>query len=83
HTEYPESHFMTWVQCDKCLKWRRLPDGINYRGLPEQWFCHMNPDPQFSCFRSCKAEEEPEDSDDDQHTFVTTLVLLQWIIFIH
>ncbi|XP_018613072.1 MORC family CW-type zinc finger protein 3-like isoform X4 [Scleropages formosus] len=62
-TKFPDQ---TWVQCDKCLKWRRLPDGINYRGLPEQWFCHMNPDPQF---RSCKAEEEPEDSDDDQRSY--------------
>uniref|UniRef100_A0AAY4D7S8 CW-type domain-containing protein n=1 Tax=Denticeps clupeoides TaxID=299321 RepID=A0AAY4D7S8_9TELE len=38
-----------WVQCDECLKWRKLPDGINIKQLPENWFCHMNPDPNFRC----------------------------------
>ncbi|ESO87312.1 hypothetical protein LOTGIDRAFT_107313, partial [Lottia gigantea] len=32
-----------WAQCDNCLKWRRLPDGIS-RSLPDKWFCYMNPD---------------------------------------
>lgn len=35
----------TWVQCDACLKWRKLPDGIDQ--LPEKWYCSNNPDPQF------------------------------------
>lgn len=35
----------TWVQCDSCLKWRKLPDGIDQ--LPEKWYCSNNPDPQF------------------------------------
>ncbi|XP_020851632.1 MORC family CW-type zinc finger protein 3 [Phascolarctos cinereus] len=48
----------TWVQCDSCLKWRKLPDGIDQ--LPEKWYCSMNPDPQF---RSCLVPEEPEDDD--------------------
>ncbi|XP_054888271.1 MORC family CW-type zinc finger protein 3a isoform X2 [Poeciliopsis prolifica] len=52
-----------WVQCDGCLRWRKLPDGIDVNKLPEKWFCSLNPDPQF---RSCKVEEEPEDSGDDQ-----------------
>ncbi|KAJ8352473.1 hypothetical protein SKAU_G00239490 [Synaphobranchus kaupii] len=56
----------SWVQCDNCLKWRRLPDGIDCGLLPEKWFCQMNPDPQF---RSCQAEEEPEDSDEDQRSY--------------
>ncbi|KAG7467310.1 hypothetical protein MATL_G00152020 [Megalops atlanticus] len=58
-----------WVQCDDCLKWRKLPDGIDCNLLPEKWFCHMNPDPQF---RSCHVEEEPEDSDDDQPSYQKT-----------
>ncbi|KAJ8252978.1 hypothetical protein GJAV_G00207820, partial [Gymnothorax javanicus] len=58
-----------WVQCDNCLKWRKLPDGIDCNLLPEKWFCHMNPDPQF---RTCHAEEEPEDSDDDQPSYQKT-----------
>ncbi|KAL7983598.1 hypothetical protein Chor_000474 [Crotalus horridus] len=48
----------TWVQCDTCLKWRKLPDGINH--LPEKWYCSYNPDPQF---RNCNVPEEPEDDD--------------------
>ncbi|KAJ8388523.1 hypothetical protein AAFF_G00132370 [Aldrovandia affinis] len=56
----------SWVQCDDCLKWRRLPDGIDCGLLPEKWFCRLNPDPQF---RSCQAEEEPEDSDEDQRSY--------------
>ncbi|XP_072254376.1 uncharacterized protein [Pyxicephalus adspersus] len=49
----------TWVQCDQCLKWRKLPDGIGK--LPEKWYCHMNPDPQF---RDCNVPEEPEDDEE-------------------
>ncbi|XP_070832539.1 MORC family CW-type zinc finger protein 3-like [Chaetodon trifascialis] len=51
-----------WVQCDDCLKWRKLPDGIDVSKLPDKWYCHKNPDPQF---RNCQVEEEPVDSDDD------------------
>ncbi|KAM7380435.1 hypothetical protein PAMP_003730 [Pampus punctatissimus] len=58
-----------WVQCDSCLHWRKLPDGIDCTRLPDKWFCQMNPDPQF---RSCQVEEEPEDSDDDQPSYCKT-----------
>uniref|UniRef100_A0A4W6CEE3 MORC family CW-type zinc finger 3a n=1 Tax=Lates calcarifer TaxID=8187 RepID=A0A4W6CEE3_LATCA len=58
-----------WVQCDDCLRWRKLPDGIDCSKLPDKWFCCMNPDPQF---RSCQVEEEPEDSDDDRPSYCKT-----------
>ncbi|XP_062861509.1 MORC family CW-type zinc finger protein 3-like [Trichomycterus rosablanca] len=58
-----------WVQCDECLKWRKLPDGIDNELLPVKWFCRMNPDPQF---RSCTVEEEPEDSDDEEPRYQKT-----------
>ncbi|KAM6955886.1 MORC family CW-type zinc finger protein 3a [Lycodopsis pacificus] len=58
-----------WVQCDECLRWRKLPDGYDRNKLPEQWYCRMNPDPQF---RSCQVEEEPEDSDDEQPSYRKT-----------
>ncbi|CAN9497674.1 unnamed protein product [Ophioblennius macclurei] len=58
-----------WVQCDECSRWRKLPDGIDCTNLPDKWFCHMNPDPQF---KSCEIEEEPEDSDDDQTPYRKT-----------
>ncbi|KAG7453980.1 hypothetical protein MATL_G00264160 [Megalops atlanticus] len=59
----PKRPDQNWAQCDDCLKWRKLPDGIDPDLLPDRWFCHMNPDPQF---RSCQIEEEPEDSEDEQ-----------------
>ncbi|CAL8268402.1 unnamed protein product [Lota lota] len=58
-----------WAQCDECQQWRRLPDGINTEKLPEEWFCYMNPDPQF---RSCETKEESEDSDSEQPTNLKT-----------
>ncbi|XP_061697789.1 MORC family CW-type zinc finger protein 3a isoform X2 [Syngnathoides biaculeatus] len=58
-----------WVMCDLCRKWRKLPDGIDCSRLPDNWFCHMNPDPQF---RNCKVEEEAQDSDDDQPSYRKT-----------
>ncbi|KAF3694771.1 MORC family CW-type zinc finger protein 3 Nuclear matrix protein 2 [Channa argus] len=61
-----------WVQCDDCLRWRKLSDGIDISKLPEKWFCRMNPDPQF---RSCQVDEEPEDSDEDQPSYRKTYKL--------
>ncbi|KAK2850298.1 hypothetical protein Q7C36_009081 [Tachysurus vachellii] len=52
----------TWVQCDDCLKWRKIPDGVDTKKLPKKWFCHMNPDEKF---RSCTVEEEPENADEE------------------
>lgn len=53
----------TWAQCDTCLKWRKLPDGLGK--LPNKWHCYMNPDPQF---RDCNVPEEPEDDDEITHS---------------
>lgn len=53
----------TWAQCDTCLKWRKLPDGMGK--LPNKWHCYMNPDPQF---RDCSVSEEPEDDDEITHS---------------
>ncbi|MCJ8747959.1 hypothetical protein PDJAM_G00159440 [Pangasius djambal] len=55
-----------WVQCNSCLKWRRLPDGFDCSRLPEKWFCNMNHDPQF---RSCLVEEELEDQEEEQKSY--------------
>ena len=52
-------HETTWVACDACGKWRRLPPGL---GLSRdeasgQWRCEQNVwDPER---QSCEAEEEP------------------------
>jgi len=49
-----------WAQCDNCLKWRRLPDGVDHSDLPEKWFCFLNQD---ATHNRCDVEEEPEDED--------------------
>ncbi|XP_078067613.1 MORC family CW-type zinc finger protein 4 isoform X2 [Mustelus asterias] len=51
-----------WVQCETCMKWRKLPAEVDPESLPENWYCNMNPDPRF---RDCSIPEEPEESDDD------------------
>jgi ERCC4-related helicase len=33
---------LTWVQCDKCEKWRMLPSDVSEEDLPEKWLCKMN-----------------------------------------
>ncbi|XP_030622894.1 MORC family CW-type zinc finger protein 3-like [Chanos chanos] len=58
-----ESPDQNWVQCDDCMKWRKIPDGFDCELLPEKWFCHMNPDNQF---RSCDIPEEAKDSADEE-----------------
>ncbi|KAL1267762.1 hypothetical protein QQF64_033125 [Cirrhinus molitorella] len=60
--DMPKRPDQNWVQCDDCLKWRKLPDGIDMNKLPEKWFCRFNPDPQF---RRCEELEEAEDSEDE------------------
>ncbi|XP_006814641.1 MORC family CW-type zinc finger protein 3-like [Saccoglossus kowalevskii] len=37
----------SWVQCDRCLKWRKLPDTVHADSLLEKWFCEMNTDPVY------------------------------------
>ena len=47
----------TWVQCEACAKWRRLP--ADFEGeLPEEWLCAMHP-----TIRSCDVPEETAEAD--------------------
>lgn len=46
----------TWVECDKCKKWRRLRGVVDARKLPSKWYCSMNKtDPERA---KCTAPEE-------------------------
>jgi hypothetical protein len=46
----------TWVECDKCKKWRRLRGVVDAKKLPPKWFCSMNKnDPDRA---KCSAPEE-------------------------
>ncbi|XP_051564447.1 MORC family CW-type zinc finger protein 3a isoform X2 [Myxocyprinus asiaticus] len=67
--DIPKCPDQNWVQCDGCLKWRKLPDGIDTCKLPEKWFCRLNPDPQY---RQCEQEEEAEDSEDESSAYLKT-----------
>lgn len=50
----------TWVECDKCKKWRRLRGVVDERKLPTKWYCSMNKnDPERS---RCSAPEEEYDA---------------------
>jgi NAD-dependent deacetylase len=50
-------HETTWVACDSCGKWRRLPPGAPAPPADERWRCQDNEgDPAR---RSCAAAEEP------------------------
>lgn len=50
----------TWVECDKCKKWRRLRGVVDERKLPPKWYCTMNKnDPERA---RCSAPEEEYDS---------------------
>jgi len=47
---------MRWVQCDLCLKWRRIPTSISEGELKGEWSCSMN---KWDLLRnSCAAPEE-------------------------
>lgn len=49
----------TWVQCDKCKKWRLLRGVIDEKKLPPKWYCSMNKnDPDRA---RCSAPEEKDD----------------------
>ena len=46
----------TWVECDKCKKWRRLRGVVDEKKLPSKWYCSMNKnDPDRA---RCSAPEE-------------------------
>ncbi|KAH7426432.1 hypothetical protein KP509_10G001700 [Ceratopteris richardii] len=47
----------SWVQCNRCLKWRMLEAGANEKDLPDDWFCYMPPF-RGSCMQP-ESEMEP------------------------
>ena len=34
----------TWLQCDACGKWRRVPSTTAAAEQPERWECSLNPE---------------------------------------
>ncbi|XP_020935448.1 MORC family CW-type zinc finger protein 4 isoform X4 [Sus scrofa] len=58
----PKIPDQTWVQCDECLKWRKLPGKVDPSTLPARWFCYYNSHPKY---RRCSVPEEQELIDED------------------
>ncbi|KAI3968270.1 hypothetical protein MKX01_018573 [Papaver californicum] len=50
-------HDETWVQCDACRKWRKLPE-TSLQDFTAAWFCSMNSD---LFHRNCDVPEESFD----------------------
>lgn len=49
---------LTWVQCDKCSKWRVLLGDESEEDLPAKWYCELNT--ADKCNNSCQAEEKDQ-----------------------
>jgi len=57
--EHIEEEAVTWVQCEKCQKWRDLPTSLN-DSLPAHWWCSMNSwEPEYA---SCDAPQKEEET---------------------
>ncbi|KAG7392548.1 CW-type Zinc Finger [Phytophthora pseudosyringae] len=52
---------LEWAQCEKCNKWRKLPQHIKSSTLPDKWYCSMNHwDPSHAkCSVAEEADQEP------------------------
>jgi len=56
----------TWVECDKCKKWRRLRGIVDARKLPPKWYCTMNKNDADRA--RCSAPEEEYEAPVTQET---------------
>jgi hypothetical protein len=52
----------TWIQCNACEKWRRLPSQSSTEPDLDIWVCAMNADTQFA---ACDIAEEEMGSDEE------------------
>ncbi len=50
---------VNWVMCNKCKKWRKVPEHIRMEVLPDKWFCSLNT--WAPAFARCAAKEEQAD----------------------
>ncbi|KAH0505400.1 MORC family CW-type zinc finger protein 4 [Microtus ochrogaster] len=63
--EYRKIPDQTWVQCDECLKWRKLPGKVDPSTLPARWFCYYNPHPKYRD-ETIEKKQQPMESDKHQ-----------------
>jgi hypothetical protein len=50
---------VNWVMCNKCRKWRKVPEYISMDVLPNKWFCSLNT--WSVAFSRCSAKEEQDE----------------------
>ncbi len=51
----------SWVQCENCKKWRRVPWHIDVDSLPEQWECNQNSwDPESAFCDVAQDDYDPQ-----------------------
>jgi len=57
----PDAVVSTWLLCDRCQKWRIVPDlpGVVPVGDDAKWFCEMNPDRRHN---ECSVPQQPDDA---------------------
>ncbi|KAF8822836.1 CW-type Zinc Finger protein [Cardiosporidium cionae] len=55
-----------WVQCENCLKWRKLLPGVNLSILPSRWTCDLNINPLF---RRCSDPQEVYTPEIEEESF--------------
>ncbi|KAF4026638.1 hypothetical protein G4228_018803 [Cervus hanglu yarkandensis] len=64
----PKIPDQTWVQCDECLKWRRLPGKVDPSTLPARWFCYYNSHPKY---RDQTVEKKKVPTENESHQVFT------------
>eukprot|EP00978_Attheya_sp_CCMP212_P000862 scaffold1856_cov56-Attheya_sp.AAC.1 len=70
----------TWVECDKCKKWRRLRGVVDDKKLPSKWYCHMNKnDPERSKCTSPEEEYETPNTPENAADARTRKHLRLWV----
>ena len=62
----------SWVQCDRCCKWRRLRLSLQFSGLGSEWFCEFNTDARHN---RCHFEEERWDGEETLPTDTSSLAV--------
>ena len=55
----------SWICCDKCQKWRRIPDNVPVPDGEVEWTCEMND--WDGVYNQCWVQEEPGAREPDIH----------------
>ncbi|ETO23687.1 mastermind [Reticulomyxa filosa] len=69
---------LKWIQCDRCFKWRRIPNTVSDEELGEKaWYCELNLwDPLHN---ACEKKEEAYDANEEQTLTVAEREDENWI----